>query len=50
VLDTNHDGALDKTELAAMQKMMGQRRRKQADAAPAAKPAVSAPAPTSGGK
>jgi hypothetical protein len=49
-LDTNHDGALDKTELAAMQKMMGQRRRKQADAAPAAKPATASPAATSGGK
>jgi hypothetical protein len=51
-LDANHDGALDKVELAAMQKMMGQRRRKPATAeAPAApKPAVSSPAASSGGR
>ena len=39
------DGALDKTELAAMQKRAGQQRRKPATAeAPAAKPATSSPA------
>jgi hypothetical protein len=51
-LDTNHDGALDKTELAAMQKMMGgQRRKREAAAEPAKAPATGAAAtPTAGGK
>ena len=52
-LDTNHDGVLDKDELAAMQKMMsGQRRRQAADAAkPAAAPAAApAATPTAGGR
>ncbi|HEY2359347.1 MAG TPA: hypothetical protein VGH86_18000, partial [Phenylobacterium sp.] len=52
-LDTNHDGALDKTELAAMQKMMGQQQRRRREAAATdAKPAAPAPAaaasPTAG--
>jgi peroxiredoxin len=51
-LDSNHDGALDKTELAAMQKMMGgQRRRREAattDAKPAAPAAAPAASPTAG--
>jgi len=38
VLDKNHDGALDRTELAAAQQMMGMRNRGSAAAAPAAKP------------
>jgi peroxiredoxin len=50
-LDTNHDGAIDSTELAAMQKMMGgQRKRREAaatDAKPAA-PAAAAASPTAG--
>ena len=49
VLDKNHDGYLDADELAAMQKMMGQRRRQSADAKPAA-PAPAAATPTAGGK
>ena len=36
ILDTNHDGALDKAELAAMEKMMqGQRRQRPREAGPA---------------
>jgi hypothetical protein len=50
VLDANHDGALDKTELAAMQKMGQHRRKAAADTAPAAKPSLASPAATSGGK
>jgi hypothetical protein len=52
VLDKNHDGALDKDELAAMQKMMGgQRRKREASAEPAKAPATGAAAtPTAGGK
>jgi hypothetical protein len=38
VLDKNHDGALDKSELLAAQQMMGMRSRGSAAAAPAAKP------------
>jgi peroxiredoxin len=50
VLDKNHDGALDKEELAAMQQMMGgQRRKREAAAAPAA-PAAAPATPTAGGK
>ncbi len=51
-LDTNHDGYLDKNELAAMQKMMSGQRRRQADAAkPAAAPAAApAATPTAGGR
>jgi Ca2+-binding EF-hand superfamily protein len=40
VLDKNHDGALDKSELAAAQAMMGPRR--SAAAAPAAVPSEAA--------
>jgi hypothetical protein len=52
VIDANHDGALDNTELAAMQKMMGQRRRQKTattGGAPAAAPAAT-PAAAAGGK
>ncbi|HXA39415.1 MAG TPA: redoxin domain-containing protein [Phenylobacterium sp.] len=49
VLDKNHDGFIDKEELAAMQKMMGeQHRRREAEAKPAAAPAAATP--TAGGK
>ncbi len=52
MLDTNHDGAIDATELAAMQKMMsGQHRRRDAaatQAQPAAAPAAAASTPTAG--
>jgi hypothetical protein len=49
-LDKNHDGVLDKEEFAAMQKMMGQRRRAEvAKPAPAAAPAPTAIA-SKGGK
>jgi Ca2+-binding EF-hand superfamily protein len=43
-MDKNHDGVIDKDELAAAMKMMGggRRRQEQAQAAPAA------PAPTGG--
>jgi hypothetical protein len=47
VLDKNHDGALDRTELAAAQQMMGMRQRGSAAAPPAAKPA-GATTPTAG--
>jgi hypothetical protein len=51
MIDKNHDGFIDKDELAAMQKMMGeQRRRREAQAKPAAAPAVAAATPTAGGK
>ncbi|WP_309605424.1 redoxin family protein [Phenylobacterium sp.] len=52
VLDKNHDGALDKDELAAMQKMMGgQRRKREASAETPKAPASTAPpAATRGGK
>jgi AhpC/TSA family/EF hand len=50
MLDKNHDGFLDKDELAAMQKMGGQHRREAADAKPAAAPAAAAATPTAGGK
>jgi AhpC/TSA family/EF hand len=51
VLDKNHDGFIDKDELAAMQKMMGQHRRQSADAKPATAPAApTAATPTAGGK
>jgi hypothetical protein len=47
VLDKNHDGALDHTEFAAMQSMMGPRRRADAPAAkPAAEPTKVAQAST----
>jgi hypothetical protein len=46
-LDKNHDGALDRTELAAAQQMMGMRQRGSAAAPPAAKPA-GATTPTAG--
>jgi hypothetical protein len=42
-LDTNHDGVLDKDEIAAASKLLGGRR--QEAAAPAA-----SPAPTAGGR
>jgi len=45
-LDTDHDGSLDKAELAAMQKMMGGQRRRREAAAPDAKPAAPAAAAT----
>ncbi|MFL5295501.1 MAG: hypothetical protein ACJ798_03880, partial [Phenylobacterium sp.] len=45
VVDANHDGALDKTELAAMEKMMqGQRRQRPRETGPAG----SATTPTAG--
>ncbi|HZZ31677.1 MAG TPA: redoxin family protein [Phenylobacterium sp.] len=47
-LDTNHDGYLDATELAAMQKMSGQHHRREAEPKPAAAPAAATP--TAGGK
>ena len=47
VLDKNHDGALDTEELAAMQKMMGGQRRREA-AADKTAPAAPASAPTAG--
>jgi hypothetical protein len=51
MIDKNHDGFIDKDELAAMQKMMGeQRRRREAQAKPAAAPAAAAATPTAGGK
>jgi len=50
VLDKNHDGFIDKDELAAMQKMGGQHHREAADAQPAAAPAPAAATPTAGGK
>jgi len=41
VIDANHDGVIDATELAAAQKMMGGgRRRQEAEAAPSAPPAA----------
>jgi EF hand len=50
-IDRNHDGVIDKDELAAMQKMMGGQRRRQADAAqPAAPAAAPAATPTAGGR
>ncbi|MDB5496436.1 MAG: hypothetical protein JWP28_467 [Phenylobacterium sp.] len=48
-LDKNHDGVLDKEEFAAMQKMMGSRKRAQAAPAPTAAPAPAAVA-SNGGK
>jgi hypothetical protein len=48
VLDKNHDGALDAEELAAMQKMMGGQRRREAAADKPAAPAAPASAPTAG--
>jgi hypothetical protein len=48
VLDKNHDGALDADELAAMQKMMGGQRRREAAADKPAAPAAPASAPTAG--
>ena len=48
VLDKNHDGALDAEELAAMQKMMGGQRRREAAADKPATPAAPASAPTAG--
>ncbi len=50
MVDTNHDGALDADELANMQKMMGNQRRRSAEAKPAAAPAAAAATPTAGGK
>ena len=52
VLDKNHDGALDRDELLAMQKMMGgQRRKREASAeTPKAAAPATAPAATHGGK
>jgi len=47
VLDKNHDGFIDKEELAAMDKMGGQHHRREA-AAPAAQPAAPAATPTAG--
>jgi len=46
VLDKDHDGSIDKTELVAMQKMMGGRRRRES-AGGEAKPAAPAPAAAS---
>jgi len=43
-IDANHDGFIDKDELAAAQKMMMGHHRQQAEATPAAA------APTAGGK
>ncbi|HEY0437813.1 MAG TPA: hypothetical protein VGC92_14320 [Phenylobacterium sp.] len=48
VLDKDHDGALDKVELAAAQQMMGMRQRGGAAAPPAAKPPASGGTPTAG--
>jgi hypothetical protein len=48
VLDKNHDGFIDKDELAAMQKMGGHRR--EAAAKPATPAAAPAGTPTAGGK
>ena len=45
MVDKNADGGIDKTELAAMQAMMGGRRREQAQQAPAASPAPPAAKP-----
>ena len=42
MVDKDKDGAIDKTEFAAMQAMMGGRRRDQAQQAPAAAPAATA--------
>ncbi|MBS0332856.1 MAG: hypothetical protein JSS35_08825, partial [Proteobacteria bacterium] len=44
MLDTNHDGVLDANEIAAMEKMGGQHRRREAEAKPAAATAT----PTAG--
>jgi Ca2+-binding EF-hand superfamily protein len=48
MVDKNADGAIDKVEYAAMQAMMGGRRREQAQQAPKPTPAP-APAAVSGG-
>ena len=50
VLDKNHDGYIDSEELAAMQKMSGQHRRREAatDGKPAAPAAAPAAAPSAG--
>jgi hypothetical protein len=40
IIDANHDGVIDATELAAAQKMMGGRRRQEAEAAPSTPPAA----------
>ena len=50
VLDKNHDGVLDKEELAAMQKMSGGQHRREDAAAQKPAPAASAATPTAGGK
>ncbi|MFI4964202.1 MAG: redoxin family protein [Caulobacterales bacterium] len=47
-LDTDHDGSLDKAELAAMQKMMGGQHHRREAAATETKPAAPAGAPTAG--
>jgi hypothetical protein len=39
-IDANHDGVIDAAELAMVQKMMGGRRREQAQSAPSAPPAA----------
>ena len=48
MVDKDKDGAIDKTEFAAMQGMMGGRRRDQAQQAPAAAPAANAIKPGGG--
>jgi len=48
VLDKNHDGALDQQEFAAMQQMMGKRRRADATPAKPTAPAVAPAAPAAG--
>ncbi len=48
VLDTNHDGFIDKNELVAMQKMMGGQHKRREASATDAKPVAPAASPTAG--